>query len=327
MLTRNEKIKQLKQWIEKRLRPLIDRPYVLLGLPYYLNVGDILIWEGERQFLKSLPYPCLNEGYHYRDEQRIHRDTLIILQGGGNFGDLWRFIQEERLNIINRYKNNPILITPVTYHYENQDLLKSDVSAFAQHPHLTICARDAVSYERLKNNFTNEVILVPDMAFCLDTKILQKYSRDETKDALFLKRTDKELSEETQILSPKIPSSADVRDWPSMEREPLCWRRFMKLSRYATHLNRSKWGHRLSLPLQKASDSYFHNRCRPWLIREGIHFISSYRKIYSTRLHGAILGLLLNKDVILMDNSYGKNSSFFETWLNDTEGVELWKTD
>ena len=42
----NEKINKLRTEIAKALIPVIDNDYVLLGLPYYDNVGDVLIWEG-----------------------------------------------------------------------------------------------------------------------------------------------------------------------------------------------------------------------------------------------------------------------------------------
>src|SRR4030042_4440105 len=135
-MTRKEKILQLGRHITKELGDLIDRDYVLLGLPYYLNVGDILIWEGERQFLSPLPHKCLNEGYRYRDYWRIQDNTLILLQGGGNFGDLWRFIQDERLSIVQRYMNNPIILSPVTCWYENAALLQQDAEILSQTPNL-----------------------------------------------------------------------------------------------------------------------------------------------------------------------------------------------
>lgn len=49
-----EKKKQLRTIIEEKLTPLIDNDYVLYGLPYYNNIGDTLIWEGELEFLKKL---------------------------------------------------------------------------------------------------------------------------------------------------------------------------------------------------------------------------------------------------------------------------------
>ena len=59
------------------------------------------------------------------------------------------------------------------------------------------------------------------------------------------------------------------------------------------------------------------------MIREGVKQISQYENIYSTRLHAAILSVLLEKQFVLFDNSYGKNSSFYETWLNDLDDVKF----
>ena len=53
-----EKIKQLSSIVRERIIPLIDHDYVLYGLPYYSNIGDTLIWEGELELLKEVPYKC-----------------------------------------------------------------------------------------------------------------------------------------------------------------------------------------------------------------------------------------------------------------------------
>lgn len=52
-MTVSEKISQLKSIIDKQLSPLIDANYILLDVPYYTNIGDTLIWEGTREFLKK----------------------------------------------------------------------------------------------------------------------------------------------------------------------------------------------------------------------------------------------------------------------------------
>ena len=49
-----EKITDLRKKIKDKLSPLIDNDYVLLDLPYHKNIGDILIWAGEIEFLKTL---------------------------------------------------------------------------------------------------------------------------------------------------------------------------------------------------------------------------------------------------------------------------------
>ena len=58
-MTCEEKIWELRQIIEEQLTPLINNDYVLYDLPYYSNIGDLLIWEGELSFLKVCICACL----------------------------------------------------------------------------------------------------------------------------------------------------------------------------------------------------------------------------------------------------------------------------
>lgn len=328
MMTRPAKTAQLRRHIASQLDGLIDREYALLGLPYYLNIGDILIWEGEREYLGGKRFACVNAGYRYRDLGTIRRDTLILLQGGGNFGDLWRFIQEDRLSIVRRYGSNPIVILPVTCWYEDAALLGRDAEALAQHPDLTICARDSFSFDLLRKRFRNRVLLVPDMAFSINPDKLNRYVQGGGEGTLFLKRTDKELDAAAPSPPREILDTADVRDWPSMESMPPCWNRYRNLCGIVDSLlehSQYRGASILSRVLVKLGDWYYHNRCRAHLIREGVHFLSRYRNIYTTRLHGGILAVLLDKPVTILDNSYGKNANYFSTWLNDTEEVTLFR--
>jgi len=327
MMKRSEKTLQLRRYIVKQLGDMVDRDYALLGLPYYLNIGDILIWEGERQFLSTFRYKCLNEGYRYKDYWRIQDNTLILLQGGGNFGDLWRSIQDERLSIVQRYVNNPIVIFPVTCWYENTTLLQQDAEILSKHPNLTICARDALSFALLKKYFNNRILLVPDMAFCIERATIELQIHGEGEGTLFLKRTDKELASNVPSPSKEILKTSDVRDWPSMEKNPLCWICYRKLYKYGKKAEHYGGLQTISRIVLKSSDWYFHEHCRKQLIHEGVSFVGRYRNIYTTRLHVGILSLLLDKEVTIIDNSYGKNSSFFDTWLSDTDGVKLWRLE
>ena len=322
-MNRTKKTEQLRQCIDSQLGDLVDRDYALLGLPYYLNIGDILIWEGERQFLSTSRYKCLNSGYNYRDLSKITDETLILLQGGGNFGDIWRFIQEERLGIIKQYKSNPIIITPVTCWYENKMLMIQDAKILSKHPNLTICARDFLSFELLKKHFENKVILVPDMAFCIDSAKLRRYVLSSIKETLYLKRTDKEFSSDTATLLQDKLNAAEVHDWPSYEKTPLYWKCYRMLFAYSQKFVYYRFFRGLSSVVSNLSDFYYHKYCRKYFIRDGVRFVSQYRNIYTTRLHAALLSILLNKEVTIIDNSYGKNAIFFQTWLADTDGVTL----
>ena len=74
-----------------------------------------------------------------------------------------------------------------------------------------------------------------------------------------------------------------------------------------------------------------HTRQRFYL-NLGIIFLAKYDIIIASRLHGAILALLLNIPTIIVDNSYGKNKTYYSTWFKNfqncffAEGEEEIKT-
>ena len=49
----------LKKKIFNILENIIDRDYVLLDLPNHRNIGDQLIYIGQLDFLKKIPFNCL----------------------------------------------------------------------------------------------------------------------------------------------------------------------------------------------------------------------------------------------------------------------------
>ena len=83
MFFMNTLVDSLRKKISDTLTPLINHDYVLLDLPYYDNIGDTLIWDGTKEFLKTLPYKCLyyasKDSFRYRD---LPQDTVILLSGG-----------------------------------------------------------------------------------------------------------------------------------------------------------------------------------------------------------------------------------------------------
>ncbi len=307
-MTQTEKIQQLSDLIASTLSRVIDRDYYLLEVPYYNNIGDTLIWQGELDFLRTLPYRC--RGMYSRGSfcfPQIRADEMIIFQGGGNFGDLWREHHDFKLEVARRYHDRKILFLPQTVWFANPDNMQATKQALDCCEDVTICARDKRSYQILRQMFKEDrLLLLPDMAFCMD---IQKWQRTAVggKD-LLLMRTDKELAEK-QILSEQEMAGMEVSDWPTMSLNiptKILW----KL---------------LALPrkMQCLTDIYCGHYYRKYLIRQGEKFIGSHRKVYSTRLHGAILALLLGREVVMFDNSYGKNSSFYNTWLSDCDIISL----
>lgn len=317
----SEKLKILRTEIEKQLLPLINGNYVLWDCPYYSNIGDILIWEGELSFLRELNFKCLDfASIHTCRFPKLSADTIILLQGGGNLGDLWRGIQEFRLKVIEKYPDNRIIIFPQSVCYSDHELVTKDAKIMSGHRHLTICARDRKSYDFLKVNFQNEILLLPDMAFCISPDYLQRVKGKETDKTLFLKREDKECLDYSDSLA-EVAGKADVRDWPFMKNENLFLKLFWKIVSLQRRLCVYRHFSFLADILGYILDFCMLRLVKPYLLFCGVRFVGSYRNIYTTRLHIMILAVLLNKPVVFLDNSYGKNSTFYHTWLEDVDGV------
>lgn len=309
-------INHLREKIQKELTPIVDNDYVYLDLPYHHNIGDTLIWEGTREFLKTVPYKCLyyasKDSFRYR---KLPKNVIILLHGGGNFGDLYRLHSEFRKKIIKLYPDNKVVILPQTVFYEDLSLLQSDVDFYAAHPNVTICAREQVSFNFLTENFKNQVLLLPDMAFYLDLK-KYKVSEDENR-VLYLKRTDKELVNANMV---KIPAKSEQHDWPTYENH---YGEFDMVERF-THLLRIIFKicglrDRILARLEDWKRNWYYRRK---YVQMGVSFLSPYHTIYTTRLHILILGVLLAKEIYLINNTSGKVVNFYNTWLNELDSIK-----
>ncbi len=309
----SEAVNTLRKKIYKTLSPIIGHECIFVGLPYYNNVGDILIWEGTLQFLKNIGCKCLKlsakETFSF---PALSSNVDILIMGGGNFGDLWQDEQKFRNKIIKCYPENKIIILPQSIYYLNSSVMLDDAKLYANHKNLYIIARELNSYKILKKHFsTNHIMMLPDMAFCISKDTISKYKAMEIKNkALFLRRLDKELLD--IVYRPDTSLMVEKRDWPCIENWDMKWILFL--------FNRLRWHHKVPNILL---DKYAYMLFRPYMIKLGVRFVSSYQEIFTTRLHVAILSLLLNKSFSLFDNSYGKNSSFYKTWLMNVDNCRL----
>ena len=309
---------ELRKIIKEKLSPFITTDCCLLSLPYrHTNVGDFLIWQGAECLLKELSVKCVYRApiLEY-NQKRIPPKTTILLNGGGSFGDTWESAPTTWRQIIKECPDNKIIILPQTVFYSDKEKLLSDADLLGRHNNLVLCARDNRSYEILKQYFhSNTILLVPDMAFYIPYNELQKYQKTKIKiknneKTLFLKRADKELN--TDIDYSHVPKdNIDISDWITIDKRPLSFFILCKL-----------WRLRSKAPcFQRIIDIYAYYLYKNDMIKKGVEFISKYNNVFATRLHAAILCCLLHKSFVLFNNSYGKNSSFFETWLTDLDNV------
>lgn len=308
------KIIELKDKIDKTFLSIIGRKCIHVDAPYYQNIGDVLIWHGCQYFYKQNNIKCIYSRSHETfDFPNISYDTTICFNGGGNLGDLYPEHITLLKKIIEHYPDNKIIVFPQTIFYHDKTKQDIDFKALLKHGNLYLTARDINVYSTIKPYFGDYALLAPDMAFYIPPVKLGTYP--EGHGNLLISRKDCESSNKN--LSSK---NATIADWPVLIERV---RKTTLLNKLFKHISEYK------IPLISTTNNllwnwYAYKFHQHLMISEGINFIKPYNKITTTRLHGCILSILVDKQQIeLIDNSYGKNKDFYNTWLTNLETLKL----
>lgn len=312
----------------------------LLDYPDYMNIGDHLIWLGTVFYLMDraqteIRYAASIKRFSESQLALQAGKTPILLQGGGNFGDLWPRYQQFREHIITQYRDRPIIILPQSLYFKNRANLFQTAQIYNAHPELTLFIRDDYS-EAIANEYFHRcrIIKAPDMAFHLVDMPGLVSEVPSGSSVLYHCRQDIELHQSGNLVDLKIPGLV-VEDWASYRwlfrdqmqsdsgwhfkipglvrliregwqrglRDPQAW------------ISRQLWTmfHPKATQLNMLAQSALH--VRSWeLMHCGIHQFRPHRLVITNRLHGHILCLLMHKPHIFLPNSYHKNESFYRTW-------------
>ncbi len=312
--------KNIHNLLYSKISELVTDDYILLDLPYYANVGDVLIWEATLQIMKKTHHRCLYscsiETYR---KPHINNNIILLFLGGGNFGDLWEEHQKFRHQVMMDFPNNPIVQLPQSVWFEDETNMNLDIQFFQNHKApITICLRDQQSYNIINNNYSNITpLLLPDMALALNIDRVLKRNKLTIKKgngSLYFLRDDKELVKNNI----ELPFDAEG-DWPCRKYTIKWVRRYENIMKSLEILH-------VPSRIQQVITRYFYRYIiKDAFLRNGIRFLMSYRIIYATRLHAAILGVLLGKKVYIIDNTYHKCSGVYNLWMKNIDNVALFE--
>lgn len=293
---------------------------VYLDIPLHLNVGDLLIYKGTEQFFKERQYQVLarrtDQGSikYLEENKNLAKDVIILMHGGGNFGDLYPHHQRLREKVVKDFPDHKIVYLPQTVHFKSSDELKKSAGIIRQHKNLTIFCRDTRSQEILKEHFCENVILCPDMAHSL-WNVFPKQKKENIKaETLWMIR--KDIEETNLSLLEGKPDSSKYEDW-----KDICTNKDRNFVRIL--LNLEKVNRLLSsgvVPVTALWGSYTDK-----LVERVNEYFMSYDVVVTSRMHGHILCCLLGVKTKLLDNSYGKNSTYYDAWTQFVPDCELIK--
>lgn len=292
------------------IRP--ESPVVYLDYPVYANIGDLLIEEGTECFLRDHGLPVVKVrsalNFSAADAAALDPGATIVLQGGGNFGDLYDLHQRFRERVVTQCPDQRIILLPQTMYFSSNERLAECAAVFGRHQDLHVCLRDAGSYDFFRRHFRNPAYLVPDMAHCLWPAYAPHRTVVSRSPTLVFERRD----EESRSL-PVVGGAATRVDWEDTLR---LTDRVMLRALLGLHVN-----HAQLLPGQEIYGLWRLFRRR--LTGRAARLVTRYERVVTNRLHVAILGLLTGRSVAMGDNCYGKLSAYHACWLADMPTVTL----
>lgn len=300
-----------------------ERPVIYLDYPIHGNVGDLLIHAGTDRFFAANGYEVI--GYFsihefclthrpgkplvfFKDSVRrldalVDTGATIVFHGGGNLGDLYRDYQMFREIVIARYPQAPIVLLPQSVHFEDHANRAATARLFAAHPQLHIFARDRESLDFARNDCGCPAELMPDMAHALWGS-LPRNDGSKTRQLNF-RRRDKEATDGPA-------GTADTFDWDDLTSA--FDRGMIRVQRKLQSIESPT---QYIVPGHVAWGWY-----RDHLLRRSVGFVGSYGRLVTNRLHGMILGALLDMPVTCEDNSYGKVSRYYGEWFAASDRIE-----
>lgn len=278
----------------KKSRKTNSRIGFILSAVEYLNYGDLAIGEAIKQYTSNyfkVIEISQNDTVKYFDKLKkmINYDDIIFLPGGGNMGDVWKYDENIRRNIIKSFPNNKIVIFPQSINYcdlESEYFLQS-VKIYNNNPFLTLCVRDVESLNKARSYYNNlNCVLIPDSVFLLNDVVNPESA---SKVALCF-RDDKEQS------ASSIRKELEIIDVIEDLKMPI------ELISTVSNGNTS---------LLKRKDD----------VMAKIKEVASYKIVVTDRLHCIIFCALTGTPCIALNNANNKIKMFIETWLPNAKFV------
>ncbi len=160
-----------------------EKKLFVFGTPTHGNLGDQAIAYAQEKFLEKyfpnvtvIEIPDIHTVSYIRSAKAIlHKEDIIFIHGGGNIGDLYLQVEEERREVIRSFPNNKIIQFPQSYTFTKEgggkEVVKSDKIYQRNKQNLTIVARETKSSQKFRDLFKeNNHLLVPDIVLSLDER-------------------------------------------------------------------------------------------------------------------------------------------------------------
>lgn len=267
---------------------LNERGIVYVLAPSYSNLGDIAIFVKTMEFVREklqLPIKSILYSRQCVNKQNlmnlpVNTNDIIIIQGGGNMGDLYANEEILRQNIVKWFPLNKIIVMSSSTCFSKQRknyVLDRAKKIYSRHKDLTLVARDKPTQQFYSLNFKCENLLCPDMVLSTSPQRKKEYIKN--KKILLCLRKDIESN-----LSDKIKNEIE---------------NLLLINGYSFEY----WD------TDDLSGKNIENKVEK--INEVLNYLNEFQFVITDRYHGTILSYVSKTPCIGLDNSYGKIKNGF----------------
>ena len=291
-----EKIRAYRRSVRRKdrkyleLAPHKEKKLFFIGSETFGNLGDGMIAETMNAFCRHCLPEIEVEEYPlsiYWNQKRyllsaIQPDDIIVMSGGGNFGNKYPEAQEVKRDIVRTWKQNKKIIFPQTVYYLDgtDESLREDESLFCAENHVVLFTRDRRSFDFAREHFTCEIKLAPDIVLARN---MQKPVKREDRIVLLL-RGDSEKA----VSADELEAVAGLVCGTGME---VCYTDLQVIYHGADILVRKKE------------------------ISKKLDLVRSSRLVVTDRLHGMIIAAVTGTPCLVFPNFNFKVKGTYE-WLS-----------
>jgi exopolysaccharide biosynthesis predicted pyruvyltransferase EpsI len=296
----------------------------LVNFPNHGNPGDPGLWLGTHALLRAIGVRVVYQA----DPSSLDLGALdravganpVLINGGGNFGDLYVGQQQARVRLLESWTGRPVIQLPQSVHFEDPKNAEAMARLIARHGAFTMMVRDQRSADLSAQLLHVTPLLSPDHAFGLYPLASEAELEH---DILWMVWPEgaREYTAESQPIEP--PASVHVEDWyaeAGRAHESFDVRgRFAWRTNRVFHKNLASPAVKLAWPILAAT---YKPLARRWFMR-GVDMVAGSRVLVTNKLHGHIVATLLGMPHVVLDNSYGKVAGTLNTWTRSLPGVHV----
>lgn len=294
--------------IDDVILPLLRgyRSVAIFDFPNYANVGDSAIWLGQKAFLMEHDFRVAHVDDCYLGSKgypSLAKDVAILINGGGNFGDLYLHHQKLRESLIRHYPGHRIIQLPQSIHFQSTTEQNRCADFLKDHGDFHFVVRDEPSLEIARSIHRGPSYLCPDMALYMPQLARPQKPSFEV---VGLLRKDRE--QRYQHGEPATDSL--FCDW------------LIESKGIGKLVGRVSRGERKFLgPRSRISRRMIYDWAARKRLKRGCDILGSGRAVITDRLHAHILCTMMGIPHVVLDNSYGKIANFRAAWQTGEEGL------